>query len=233
MKIAIMQPYLFPYIGYFQLINAVDVFVFYDDVNFIKGGWINRNQILINGKASYINLLMSGASSNKLINEVFLNTKTVKKIHKTVSQSYSKAPYFDSVFPIIEKYLSLIENNMPISEASALSVKLISQYLELSIDFKYSSKSFSETKGLERKDRLIKIVHNAGADKYINSIGGKELYDKNSFAQEGISLYFLKSKTTEYEQFELNFLPNLSIIDVIMFNSILEVREMLHNYELE
>ena len=72
MKLAIMQPYLFPYLGYFQLIAAVDKFVFYDDVNFIKNGWINRNRLLISGKVNYITIPLSGASSFLKINQVLV-----------------------------------------------------------------------------------------------------------------------------------------------------------------
>lgn len=114
MKIGIMQPYFFPYIGYWQLINAVDKYVIYDDVNFIKGGWINRNRILMNGEAKLINLKMNGASPNKLINEIELANDIVynKKLLKTIESCYKKAPYFEKAFPIIEDIINNSERNL-------------------------------------------------------------------------------------------------------------------------
>lgn len=111
MKLAIMQPYFLPYIGYWQLMNAVDMYVIYDDVNFIKGGWINRNRILYNGESKYLNIPMIGASSNKLINEVVVNSNY--KLHennlKIIEYAYKKAPYFNVIFPLVEKSLSVMK----------------------------------------------------------------------------------------------------------------------------
>ncbi|MDR6194877.1 WbqC family protein [Siphonobacter sp. SORGH_AS_0500] len=101
MTLAIMQPYLFPYIGYFQLLNAVDKFVIYDDVAFINRGWINRNSILNNGKAQLFTVPLKEASQNKLIHEISIDTdqKWRDKLLKTIQQNYKKAPHFAAVFP--------------------------------------------------------------------------------------------------------------------------------------
>ena len=104
MKIAIMQPYFFPYLGYWQLMNIVDKFVIYDDVNYIKRGWINRNRILVEGKPFYIHVPVMKASQNKIINEmeVFVDSSLRKKELKTIELAYKKAPFFDSVYPLIK-----------------------------------------------------------------------------------------------------------------------------------
>lgn len=104
MKIAVMQPYLFPYIGYFQLLNAVDMFVVFDDVNFIKKGWINRNNILVNRQKYLFTVPLKDASQNKLIKEVQIaDDGWQEKFLKTVAQSYKKAEFFDEAFALIEK----------------------------------------------------------------------------------------------------------------------------------
>ena len=226
-----MQPYFFPYIGYFQLINAVDKFVFYDDVNYIKGGWINRNNILLNGKKKYFTLNLKESSSFKRINQIFIVSRTEKLI-KTINQSYSKAPYFKQVFPIIEEIILNINNSSFISEIAAISVIKTSEYLGLKPIFEISSDKYYETKSLEKSERLIKICKLNNTDTYINAVGGKELYKKESFINDKIDLFFLQSKITEYEQFGNDFIPYLSIIDVMMFNSPEVIHKMLNNYEL-
>lgn len=231
MKIAIMQPYFFPYIGYFQLINAVDKFVFYDDVNYIKGGWINRNNILLNGEKKYFALNLKESSSFKRINQIFIGGRTFKLI-KTINQSYSKAPYFDQVFPIIEEVILNINTSSLISEIAAMSVIKTSEYLDLKTIFEISSEEYYDTKDFERAERLIKICKLNNTDTYINAVGGKELYKKETFIKNKINLFFLKSKIIEYEQFGNEFIPYLSIIDVMMFNSPEEIQEMLNQYEL-
>jgi len=210
-KIAIMQPYLFPYIGYFQLVNAVDTFVFYDDVNFIKAGWINRNNILINGK-------------RKLI------TVPCKKISQ-IELAYKKALYFNEVFPLIYNLLSAY-NKPTISELAIDSVLLAANYLNLKPDFKKSSKDFPNSSKLKKDNRLIEISKLAGAGIYVNPIGGVELYSKKKFKEEGITLNFVESGLINYKQYENEFVPNLSIIDVMMFNSPQQIKEMLNQYKL-
>lgn len=229
MKIAVMQPYFFPYIGYFQMIKAVDTFVFYDDVNFIKNGWINRNRILINGQASYFTLQLKDASSFKLINEISFNDNR-KKLLKSVVVSYSKAPYFREVFDLIERCLYI--EALGVSTIAINSVIEVANYLNLHTTFEVSSEKYVETKGLDRAQRLIEICKINNANTYINAIGGATLYDKGFFKQYNIELSFINPKKIVYQQFKNDFVPWLSIIDVLMFNSTREVQIMLDNYEL-
>lgn len=232
MQIAIMQPYFLPYIGYFQMIKAVDTFVFYDDVNFIKRGWINRNRILVNQEAQYLTIPLKNASQNKPINEIRRNqdTKEESKIIRTVELSYKKAPYFPEVFPLFERILKT--SSTFISEMAMESVKLLSGYLNLQTQFLISSESFPETHSLERSKRLMEICHKLESKDYLNAIGGQEIYTKEQFSAEGISLKFIQSNPITYPQFGNDFIPWLSILDVLMFNSPDKVNEMLDQYEL-
>lgn len=231
MKIAIMQPYIFPYIGYFQLIHEVDKFVFYDDVNFIKRGWINRNRLLVNGKESLFTIALIKASQNKLINEIeiFQDSKNLQQFLKTLEYNYKNAPYFDTVFNLV---LDII--NRPytlISDLAINSIKIVSHYLEIDTLFEISSENYSETKGLGKSERLIAISQKAKADTYVNSIGGKEMYTNDSFEKSGLKLHFIESDYIEYTQFDNEFVPWLSIIDLMMFQSKEEIKFLLEKFK--
>ncbi|MCO6499931.1 MAG: WbqC family protein [Vicingus serpentipes] len=232
MKVAIMQPYIFPYIGYFQLINAVDKFVFYDDVNFIKRGWINRNQILVNNQANLFSIPLIKASQNKLINEVQLaiDEKWLKQFLNTIEFNYKKAPQFEEVNELIKNVFQ--GNYNSIAELAIKSVQVIANYLQLSTVFEISSEKYIQTKGMEKADRLIEITKLCQADTYINPSGGKELYDKEYFETKNIDLFFIENKIVPYSQFDSNFVGGLSIIDVMMFNTKAQIRNMITKYEL-
>lgn len=233
-KIAIMQPYMFPYIGYWQLLNEVDLFVIYDDVNFIKRGWINRNYILENGESSLFSMPLSGASQNKKINEISF-FKLQKWSHKFLNQlkkSYLKAPYFKEIEKLLQEIFN--ENyteSTNIVDLFIKQVELIGQYLEIDIQLSISSKAFDNSM-LKGQSRIIDICSLVSAQKYINPIGGKELYTKEAFEEKNIKLSFLQSKPIEYKQFDNEFAPWLSIIDVLMFNSKEEVKHQLNQFEL-
>lgn len=233
MKVAIMQPYIFPYIGYFQLIHAVDSFVFYDDVNFIKRGWINRNRILIDGDEKLISFPCIKASQNKLINEVKINLKNKEynSILKTIYHAYKNTPKFKNIYPIIESILQANVNN--ISELAILSIKKISHHLDINTDFLISSHNYSNSKGMDKADRLIYITKELKSDEYINAFGGRDIYSKKYFRNNRIELQFLKPIIKEYNQNTTKFTPNLSIIDVLMFNDKSTIKNIfLNSYEL-
>lgn len=231
-KTAIMQPYIFPYLGYFQLIHAVDTFVFYDDVNFIKGGWINRNRILLNGRDFFLTVPCRQISPYKLINETEFDNQRpeFKKLNKTLEQAYKKAPYYEPVAEIIESILNT--NTNLISELAECSIRTIVEYLDISVEFKKSSVDFPFTKEAVKADRIIAICNALNSQHYINPIGGQELYDKAYFNQHDIQLNFIKSQPQEYTQFNNTFVPGLSIIDVMMFNDKETIKTMLNQYEL-
>ncbi|MEA2077129.1 MAG: WbqC family protein [Candidatus Marinimicrobia bacterium] len=220
MKLAIMQPYFFPYIGYYQLISLVDKFIIYDDVAFIKNGWINRNRILLNKSEHFITLSLSGASSHKLINETYIQTNASiqKKILKTIHQEYSKAPYFNETYKLVEEVIDLINIEKNISTIALKSLKIVTDHLKFETEFELSSEKYSHTKGIGREERLFKIIEENKADEYINLPGGNTLYSKEEFLKRGINLSFLEPGKVEYKQFSSPYIPNLSIIDVLMFN---------------
>ncbi|MDG6881127.1 WbqC-like protein family [Phocoenobacter uteri] len=232
MKIAIMQPYFFPYIGYFQLISAVDKFVIYDDVNYIKGGYINRNSIYEKNKGrQYINLVLDKASPNKLIKDISLNQQNIwkDKLLKQISQNYSKAPYFKSVFPIIESIIYSPELNLSLFLHH--SIKCICDYLGIETEIISTSEHYNN-KGIGRFERIVDICGKENCSEYINPIGGVELYHKDEFRKYNIDLFFLKTNTIEYKQFDNEFEPFLSIIDIMMFNSVEKIQDFLKMYKV-
>jgi hypothetical protein len=231
MKIAIMQPYFFPYIGYFQLIASVDKFILLDDANYIKKGWINRNYILDRGKSIMITLPLSKASQNKKIHEIEITAdrKVVEKLLKSISMNYRKAPYFEAVFLIIQQIFATTQSS--IAEFNLIQLRSICSYLEIPAQIISSSRLYNNTH-LKGEIRIIDICIQELADVYINPIGGIDLYHRDMFEKNGIQLSFIKPLSTEYNQFQHQFVPWLSIIDVLMFNSIEQSKEILKQYQL-
>jgi len=231
MTIAIMQPYIFPYIGYFQLINTVDKFVIYDDVNFINKGWINRNNILVSGQAHLFTIPLKDASQNKLIYEVELavNDPWKKKFLKTLQQSYLKAPNYQKVFLLIEEIVNFEAGT--IAELTFHALQKICGYMNITTEIVPSSSVYNNTE-LKAQDRILDICKQEKAIHYINPIGGMELYDKNKFEKDGIKLNFIKSTAGPYPQFKNAFVPWLSIIDILMFNDAESVDKLLKEFEL-
>lgn len=231
MKLGIMQPYFLPYIGYWQLMNAVDKYVIYDDVNFIKGGWINRNRILLNGKSQYFNIQMQGASSFKLINEININNNeiNINKNLKTIYMAYHKAPNFFKVYKLLQDILEKQTDNL--AEYVINSIRVIADYLNITTEIVISS-SINKDNSLRGQDKVIEICKKSNATDYYNAIGGMDLYSFDEFKENGINLSFLKTNDICYKQFDNEFVPNLSIIDVMMFNSQAEIKTMLDDFTL-
>lgn len=226
-----MQPYIFPYIGYLQLINAVDKFIIYDDVNFIVRGWINRNRILVNNKEHMFTIPLQDSSQNKLIKDINISNDTLwkSKFLKTIEQSYKNSPYFYEVFGLISNIISIKENS--ISKLIYHSIVKINQFLGIKTDVEESSSVYNNSH-LKNQERIIDICNAENATEYINPIGGTQIYSVDLFEKNNIKLFFLKTKPIRYRQFKNDFTESLSVIDIMMFNSCDKIREYLNEYEL-
>lgn len=230
MKLAIMQPYIFPYIGYFQLINAVDKFVVYDNIQFTKKGWINRNRILVNGKDDYITLPLKKDSDylnvdQRKLSDSFATEKI--KLSRRIAESYRKAPEFSSIFPLVEAAVNDESENL--FDYIFQSLQVVCSFLDIKTEFIKSS-IIPINHQLKAQDKVIAICEALGASQYINPVGGVELYSKKIFQQHHIELNFIKSNTIEYPQFNNEFVPWLSIIDVMMFNSKERIQQYLQSF---
>ncbi len=228
-SVGIMQPYLFPYLGYFQVIHLADEYVIYDDVQYIKGGWINRNNILSNGKKNLFTITLESASANKKINEIFIKDDFVK-FEKSIAMIYAKAPYVHDVMALLREIIACDDKNL--ANFTGNSLMKIAEYLGIKTHFVYSSALQKDTT-LPAQDRLLAMCDELGATDYFNAIGGKELYSKTAFGERGIDLHFVQSKLPEYKQFGGAFVPGLSIIDIMMFNSVPDIQNMLTEYVLQ
>ncbi|RAI12644.1 MAG: hypothetical protein DKM23_03675 [Candidatus Melainabacteria bacterium] len=226
-----MQPYFFPYLGYYQMLSAVDKFVLLDDVNFIMRGYINRNSILLNGQAHKFSIPLEKPSQNKLINETKLNflTKDKENFLKTITMAYKKAPFFNDFYPVLENIVNNDENDL--TKYLKYSFEKIKDYLQIDTEILLSSK-IEKDNSLRAQDRIIEINKQLASTQYINAIGGQELYNKADFTKNNIQLNFIKMSNIEYKQFNNEFVPNLSMIDVLMFNSKEKIKELLKQYEL-
>ena len=230
MKLAIMQPYFLPYIGYFQLINAVDEFVIYDNIEFTKRGWINRNRILVNGTDIVLTLPLKKDSDYLHVIDRFLaDTWEVErmKMLNRIAESYRKAPFFKEVYLVLEKCILYEERNL--FKFILHSVQTIMKYLNIDTNLVVSS-TISINHKLKSEEKVIAICKKRGAEVYINPIGGQELYNKERFLKNNIELKFQKSNNITYSQFNNEFTPWLSIIDVVMFNHKDDIPSILNNY---
>ena len=233
MKLVVMQPYIFPYIGYFQLLAAADRFVVYDDVQFIKGGWINRNQLLVNDRAWLFTVPLEQPSPNRLIKDIELRPSQTwqPKLLQTISQNYRRAPYYTDTINLIEQILST--RDPTIADLIRTSLQTLIDYLKLPVQLIASSEIYINAH-LRAQTRVMDICRQEGASCYINAMGGRALYDGTTFQQSGVTLQFLQPELTPYKQVgkSREFIPGLSIIDVLMNNSVDQVRTLLDCYML-
>lgn len=227
-----MQPYLFPYIGYFQLLNLADKFILLNDVNFIKKGWINRNYILVNNKRNLFTIPVAGSSQNRLIKdtEIISDRSKKNKFLLTIEKSYKKAPFFGEIYRMISEIISM--NTVKLNDLIMYSLTEIKNYLDIKTEISESSGNYSGS-DLKGEDRIINICQRENASHYINLSGGMDLYSKEKFRLNGIELNFLKSKKIVYSQFgNKEFVESLSVIDILMFNPKEKIHNYLNEYEL-
>ena len=225
MKLAVMQPYFFPYIGYFQLMSCADEFIIYDNIKNTKKGWINRNRILRNGKDIMFSVPLKSASDSLDIVERELAADFQReKLLAQIEGAYRKAPFFSDTMPLVRDIISYEENNLFAYLFNSLRV--LRKHLNIDTQIIVSS-DLPIDHSLRAQDKVLAFCSVTGADTYINAIGGVDLYDRETFAQNGIELKFLKSLPFEYKQFGNPFVPWLSIIDVLMFNPVEQIGERL------
>jgi hypothetical protein len=230
MKLAVMQPYFLPYIGYYQMMNAVDRFVLYDDVCYINRGWINRNRIQINRQPWMFTLPLSNASQNVLIKDLIVSesvTRWSEKFKLTLRRAYAKAPEYGEVECLIYSCLSC--DSQWLMDWILQSLDVVCDYLSIPTHRVRSSERYPNT-GLKRQDRILDMCRREKTTTYINGKIGQALYSPAAFAAENTEIRIM-STTCHYKQFEEPFIPHLSIIDVLMFNNRDQVQALMGKYE--
>jgi hypothetical protein len=227
-----MQPYLFPYVGYFQLMHAVDRFVVADDVRYIKQGWINRNRLLINGEPAFFTIPVKRHAADALIKDVEIDDHTTRwrtALLKTVQNFYRRTSSFDAVYPMLERVIAGPFTR--IADMARASLREVCRYLAIPAAMVDSSAVYGNVH-LKGQDRVIDTCRTERATDYINLPGGRALYSPDAFLAHGIRLQFVCSDPAEYAQFGKPFVPGLSIVDLLMCNPQERARELLTRYHL-
>ena len=234
LRLAVMQPYLFPYLGYFQLMAASDRFVAYDDVSYIRQGWVNRNRILVQGQPYLFTLPVRSASSFIPIDQVELHPAQYRawreRFLRTLAQAYARAPHAGTVIPWLRELLD--EPHERLVDLLTATLRSTMDRLGLRTAFVPSSRPYAN-QHLHGQDRILDICRLEGASGYINAIGGMALYDRAVFASRGIELSFLRSRLPAYPQGRHPFVPGLSILDALMHVDVEGLQGMLREYDLE
>lgn len=230
MKLAIMQPYFLPYIGYFQLIDAVDVFVVYDNIKYTKKGWINRNRLLLNGTDTTFTLPLSkGSDSLDVAERTLASNYDRPKLLNLFREAYRRAPHFAEVWPLVEAVIA--NPQVSLFDYIRDSIVRVCQALNIHTEIIVSSR-IDIDHALRGQDKVIALCQCLGATQYINAQGGHSLYQPEAFLAKGIDLCFVRPGQIEYAQYGEPFVPWLSIVDVMMFNDNARRHELVKHREL-
>jgi hypothetical protein len=233
MRLAIMQPYFLPYLGYFQLMSAVDKLVLLDDVSFINGGWINRNRIAVEGQPQWLTLPLARASQNRLINEIEIvdDPSWKRKTLRTVELSYKSAPFVDNILPLFSDMLK--EARGPLSPFLCRQLRRVADYIGIGTAIEETTTIYPK-EGRSGQERILDICAREGATGYVNLPGGRNLYDARLFASAGLELLFLEpdlpALTLRHSGDEG---PSLSILDLLMLNPAAAIREAAGMFRLD
>lgn len=231
MKLAIMQPYFLPYIGYFQLIRSADVLVLYDNLKYTKKGWINRNRILQNQAEAMLSLPLKNDSDFLDIGQRSLADSFDRaKLLRQLQSAYRAAPFFSETWPLLQQIMACDSNNLFVFLHR--SITAICQHLGLQTRILVSS-TIPIDHQLKSQDKVLALCRQLGAEHYINTIGGQELYSRVAFQAQGIQLHFIRARPFEYAQMGNGFIPWLSMVDVMMFNGRDKIMaELIDAYDL-
>jgi len=236
MKLAIMQPYFMPYIGYWQLLNHVDTFILYDNIQYTKKGWINRNRFISSNQVTTFTIPLKKDSDFLNVNQRYVAdekvTKWKIKLLNRIKENYKKAPFFNSFYKVLEDIINTKEENL--FEFNLNSIRKLCVYLDIDTEIIISSTINNDGyEGLKGENRVKALCNTLGAKTYINPIGGLTLYTKESFKDANLDLKFIQSNEgVKYYQGTDDFFNNLSIIDILMWNSVSETRIMLNDFSV-
>jgi len=229
-----MQPYFMPYIGYFSLIKHVDQFILFDTPQFIRHGWIERNKVLKpNNEPLYIKVPLQKHTRDTQINKVVINNSEnwKEKILAQLIPYKKKAPYYNVVIKLLQDIFE--DETESIVELNYISLRKICDYLNIKTEIKIWSEMNIGIEQVNAPDEwALNICKALDIKEYYNAIGGNTFFDKCKYEKAGISINFIETESIAYKQFSNMFVPFLSIIDILMFNSMEEVKEMLDKYDL-
>jgi hypothetical protein len=229
MDAAVMQPYFLPYIGYWQLMAAVEVFVVYDDIEFSKGGWIRRNRILQEGRSEMVSIPLEKASNTLAVRDRRIAASFDREqLVRRIGSAYRRAPRRSDVMPLVEQVVLNAESNLfGYVHASIVAVR---EHLGITTELVVSS-DLDIAPGLRGQERVLATCRAVGATGYVNPQGGTGLYQQAAFQRHGMDLEFIRPLAIDYPQLGGPHVPWLSIVDVLMFNAPAEVALLLGRSE--
>jgi len=235
MKLAIMQPYFFPYLGYFSLIKNTDKFILLDSVQFIYHGWVERNRILKqNNGWLYIKVPLIRHSQKTLIKDIKIDNgqNWKQKIFSQLHHYKKISPFYFKVMKIVEKIFEKDYND--IVSLNKETIIVICKYLDIDREIPIFSKMNLSIEIPKAADEWALNICNSlsNISEYWNPPGGQSFFDISKYEKAGIKLKFHKIILNPYEQKREIFEPGLSIIDALMFNSPEKVNRILEQYEL-
>jgi hypothetical protein len=233
MKIGIMQPYFFPYMGYFSLIKYVDRFVFFDTPQYINHGWVNRNRVLKqNGSSGYITVPVQKCHRDIAIKDIRIskNFDWREKIYGQLTVYKRRAPYYNNVIEFLHTVLDK-DYNHSLANLNIETIKSVCRYLEVETVFDVFSEMDVNISEVSQADEwALEITNAIGGNIYVNLPGGVSFFDREKYIKQNIELQFLQSKLPPYIQRIGHFEKGLSIIDVMMFCNKKEISDMLNAF---
>ncbi len=234
MKLGIMQPYFFPYIGYFSLIKNTDRFVFFDTPQYVTRSWMNRNRILnANGEVAYITVPLHKAPQDTAIKDMRIDNSQAWPSSMTARFVHYKkyAPYYRQVTEFFRE--ALLQPFSSLAELNIETTKVVCRRLGIETQFDTFSEMDLKIGPVAAPDEwALNITKELGYGTYVNPPGGKSFFDGEKYRASGIELQFLQAELRPYEQCIGRFEPGLSILDVMMFNSVEAIRDMLGEFQL-
>lgn len=228
-KVVVMQPYLFPYLPYYQLARAADEFVFLDDAAFIKQGFIHRNSILLGGKAHRFTAPVHAVDSFRNIAQ-HRYVGDWAPLCALLKAAYQRAPRWHAVWPLVESVLRDADDNVAAKNMG--SIRLVHEYLGLAAPLWTPSSALDPAGALRGQARVLSLCRATGATAYVNAPGGRALYTAEAFAAVGLSLRFVASRATSYAQAQGDFVPGLSMLDALMYCEPEEIVHRLGEFDL-
>ena len=228
-----MQPYFFPYLGYFAIMHYVDKWIVFDEAQYIYHGWINRNRILnYNKDWQYVTAPIQKHSRDIKIKDVVLanHIQWRDKLLAQLQQYRKRAPYFSSVIEVVREAVNVQEESL--SALNTHVLRAICGYLGISVTIEVFSKRNWDIGEVQEADEwALRISESLGAKQYVNPPNGKMFFDEAKWSKSEIELRFLKIRELEYSQKNAAFIPNLSVIDVMMFLEPAHIREAMERYD--
>jgi hypothetical protein len=209
-----MQPYFFPYLGYFHLIDAVDCFVVLDDVDYAKNGWINRNRILINSEVSWFTVPVYSTGKRLTEKRYALDARFFDTARRKISFAYGNSALLGQILWLFDQWEA--SQDTRVASVNTMLLQAVCELVGIRKPVFMASSEMSLHRELTGQQRVYEICKQVGASKYVNLPGGATLYSSEEFQLQGLGLRFVESQFLPYPQRSTAFVPGLSVLDLLL-----------------